>query len=147
MRKCSKPLTCLLYSLQAQSNLVQLVSNRLRCSNSEVVGCELFVSYSSEILHGQFKAIRKQKRQTETKKRNIIGEMAEARTARRPPPQQPAPQLEGLHQVSLTYRVLFLFVPPNFQYQNEKRSAANQRFCSMKFSYKRSSLVEQRFSF
>ena len=47
-----------------------------------------------------------------------------------------------------TYRVLFLTVPPNFQYQNEKRWAANQRFCSMKFSmYKRSSLVEQRFSF
>ena len=39
---------------------------------------------------------------------------------------------------------------PNFQYQNEKRRAVNQRFCfcSMKFSmYKRSSLVEQRFSF
>ena len=39
-----------------------------------------------------------------------------------------------------------LTVPPNFQYQNEKRWAANQRFRSMKFSmYKRSSLVEQRF--
>ena len=37
------------------------------------------------------------------------------------------------------YRVLFLTVPPNFQYQNEKRWAANQRFCSMEFSmYKRS---------
>ena len=48
----------------------------------------------------------------------------------------------------ILYRVLFLTVPPNFQYQNEKRWAANQRFCSMKFSmYKRSSLVEQRFSF
>ena len=47
-----------------------------------------------------------------------------------------------------SYRVLFLTVPPDFQYQNEKRSAANQRFCSMKFSmYKRSLLVEQRFSF
>ena len=42
----------------------------------------------------------------------------------------------------------FLNVPPNFRYHNEKRWAANQRFCSMKFSmYKRSSLVEQRFSF
>ena len=41
----------------------------------------------------------------------------------------------------------FLTVPPYFQYQNEKRWAANQRFSSMKFSmYKRSSLVEQRFS-
>ena len=40
----------------------------------------------------------------------------------------------------------FLTVPPNFQYQNEKWWAANQRFFSMKFSmYKRSSLVEQRF--
>ena len=48
----------------------------------------------------------------------------------------------------ILYRVLFLTVPPNFQYQNEKRWAANQRFCSMKFSmYKRSSLAEQRFSF
>ena len=47
-----------------------------------------------------------------------------------------------------TYRVLFLTVPPDFQYQNEKRWAANQRFCSMKFSMnQRSSLVEQRFSF
>ena len=46
------------------------------------------------------------------------------------------------------YRMVFLTVPPNFQYQNEKWWAANQRFCSMKFSmYKRSSLVEQRFSF
>ena len=42
----------------------------------------------------------------------------------------------------------FLTVPTNFQYQNEKWWAANQRFCSMNFSkYKRSSLVEQRFSF
>ena len=42
----------------------------------------------------------------------------------------------------------FLTVPPNFQYQNEKGWVANQRFCSMKFlMYKRSSLVEQRFSF
>ena len=42
----------------------------------------------------------------------------------------------------------FLTVPPNFQYQNEKRWAANQRFRSMKFSmYKRSPLVEHRFSF
>ena len=42
----------------------------------------------------------------------------------------------------------FLIVPPNFQYQNEKRWAANQRFCSMNFSmYTRSSLVEERFSF
>ena len=41
------------------------------------------------------------------------------------------------------YRVIFLTVPLNFQYQNEKRWAANQRFYSMKFSmYKRSSLVE-----
>ena len=40
----------------------------------------------------------------------------------------------------------FLTVPTNFQYQNEKWWAANQRFCSMKFSmYKWSSLVEQRF--
>ena len=46
------------------------------------------------------------------------------------------------------YRVFFLTFPPNFQYQNEKRWAANRRFCSMKFSmYKRSSLVEQYFSF
>ena len=45
-------------------------------------------------------------------------------------------------------RVFFLTVPPNFQYQNEKRWAANQRFCCTKFSMdKRSSLVEQRFSF
>ena len=37
-----------------------------------------------------------------------------------------------------SYRVLFLTVPPNFQYQNEKQWTANQRFCSMKFSmYKR----------
>ena len=42
----------------------------------------------------------------------------------------------------------FSTVPPNFQYQIVKRWTANQRFCSMKFSmYKRSSLVEQRFSF
>ena len=42
----------------------------------------------------------------------------------------------------------WLTVPPNFQCQNENRWAANQRFCFMKFSmYKRSSLVEQRFSF
>ena len=42
----------------------------------------------------------------------------------------------------------FLTGPPNFQYQNEKRWAANQRFCSMKFSmYKRSLLAEQRFYF
>ena len=30
-----------------------------------------------------------------------------------------------------TYRVVFVTGPPNFQYQNEKRWAANQRFCSM----------------
>ena len=48
----------------------------------------------------------------------------------------------------MIYRVVFLTVPPNFQYQNEKRWAANPRFCSMKFSmYKRSLLVEQRFLF
>ena len=48
----------------------------------------------------------------------------------------------------ILYRVLFLTVPPNFQYQNEKRWAANQRFSSKIFlMYKRSSLVEQRFSF
>ena len=48
----------------------------------------------------------------------------------------------------ILYRVLFLTVPPNFQYQNEKRWAANQRFSSMIFLiYKRSSLVEQSFSF
>ena len=36
------------------------------------------------------------------------------------------------------YRVIFLTVPPNFQYQNEKQSAANQRFCSIILSmYKR----------
>ena len=47
-----------------------------------------------------------------------------------------------------SYRVVLLAVPPNFQYQHEKRCEANQRFCSMKFSmYKRSLLVEQRFSF
>ena len=60
-------------------------------------------SISSEILHSPVTVIRKQKRQTDTKERNIIGKMAEARTARRPPPQQPAPQLEGLHQVSLIF--------------------------------------------
>ena len=44
--------------------------------------------------------------------------------------------------------MFFLTVPPNFQYQNEKRRTANQRLCSMKFSmYKRFSLVEQRFLF
>ena len=33
----------------------------------------------------------------------------------------------------------FFTVPPNFQYQNEKQLAANQRFCSIEFSmYKRS---------
>ena len=32
------------------------------------------------------------------------------------------------------YRVIFLTVPLNFQYQHEKRQAANQRFRSMKFS-------------
>ena len=43
---------------------------------------------------------------------------------------------------------VFFNVPPNFQNQNEKRWAAKQRFCSMKFSmYKRPSLVEQRFYF
>ena len=36
--------------------------------------------------------------------------------------------------VTTIYRVLFLTVPPNFQYQNEKWWAANQRFCSKKFS-------------
>ena len=37
------------------------------------------------------------------------------------------------------YRVDFLTVPPNFQHQNDKWWAANQRFCSMNFSmYKRS---------
>ena len=46
------------------------------------------------------------------------------------------------------YRVVVLTVPPNFQYQNEKQWAANQRFCSMKiWMYKRSSLVEQHFLF
>ena len=46
-----------------------------------------------------------------------------------------------------TQRV-FLTVPPNFQYQNEKWWAANQSFCSIKFlMYKKSSLVEKRFSF
>ena len=50
--------------------------------------------------------------------------------------------------ILIIYRVVFLTGPPNFQYQNEKRWAANQRFCSMKFSmYKRSSLVEKCFSF
>ena len=51
---------------------------------------------------------------------------------------------EGLKKSgNFSYRVVFLTGPPNFQYQNEKRLAANQRFCSMKFSmYKRSSLVE-----
>ena len=47
-----------------------------------------------------------------------------------------------------TTGLFILIVPPNFQYQNEKRWAANQRFCSMKFPMnKRSLLVEQRFSF
>jgi|OM-RGC.v1.029591099 hypothetical protein len=42
----------------------------------------------------------------------------------------------------------FLTVPPNFQYQNEKPGAANQRLRSMNFlMYKRSLLVEQHFSF
>ena len=55
---------------------------------------------------------------------------------------------EKKRRIRFIYRVFFLTVPPNFQYQNEKQWAANQRFCSMKFSmYKRSSLVEQRFSF
>ena len=50
--------------------------------------------------------------------------------------------------ILIIYRVVFLTGPPNFQYQNEKRWAANQRFCSIKFSmYKRSSLIEQHFSF
>ena len=40
---------------------------------------------------------------------------------------------DSLHSLK-TYRVFFLTVPPNFQYQKEKRWAANQRFCSMKFS-------------
>ena len=54
----------------------------------------------------------------------------------------------GKAECNYSYRVLFLTVPPNFQYQNENRWAANQRFCSMKFStYKISSLVEKRFSF
>ena len=45
--------------------------------------------------------------------------------------------------VWLHYTGCFLTVPPSFQYQNEKRWAANQRFCSMKFSmYNRSSLVD-----
>ena len=52
------------------------------------------------------------------------------------------------HWDSCLYRVVFLTVPSNFQYQTRKRWAANQRFCSMKFSmFKRSSLVEQHFSF
>ena len=56
-------------------------------------------------------------------------------------------QAKGLYCIQM-YRVLFLTVPPDFQYQNEKRWAANQGFCSMKFSmYKRSLLVEQCFSF
>ena len=47
-----------------------------------------------------------------------------------------------------SYRVLFLTVPLNFQYQKEKHWAANQRFSSMIFlMYKRSSLVEQHFLF
>ena len=51
-------------------------------------------------------------------------------------------------RLATSYRVFFLTVPPNFQYQNEKRWAANQIFRSMKFlMYKASSLVEQRFSF
>ena len=54
----------------------------------------------------------------------------------------------GKAECNYSYRVLFLTDPPNFQYQNENRWAANQRFCSMKFStYKISSLVEKRFYF
>ena len=33
-----------------------------------------------------------------------------------------------------SYRVLFLTVPPNFQYQNEKQVAANQDYFFKKFS-------------
>ena len=47
-----------------------------------------------------------------------------------------------------TQNVWFITLPKNLQYQKEKRWAANQRFCSMKFSmYKRSSFVERHFSF
>ena len=41
-----------------------------------------------------------------------------------------------------TQNVWFITLPKNLQYQKEKRWAANQRFCSMKFSmHKRSALV------
>ena len=44
------------------------------------------------------------------------------------------------------YRVLFLTVSPNFQYQNEKRVAANQRSFAEKISMKNiSSLAWQVF--
>ena len=50
--------------------------------------------------------------------------------------------------VKIVQGAFFLTVPLNFQYQKEKHWAANQRFSSMIFlMYKRSSLVEQRFSF
>ena len=55
--------------------------------------------------------------------------------------------IQKTYELAQMYRVFFSIVPPNFQYQNERRLAANQRFCSMKYSmYKRSSLVQQRFS-
>ena len=57
-------------------------------------------------------------------------------------------KLSGKPSQFQLYRVVLLTVPFNFQYQNEKRWTANQRFCAMKFSmYKRSSIVEQRLSF
>ena len=40
-------------------------------------------------------------------------------------------EIEFVFFLSLTQIQFFLTVPPNFQYQNEKRWAANQRFCSM----------------
>ena len=46
----------------------------------------------------------------------------------------PEPCPPQTHQFGhlLTHRV-FLFGPPNFRYQKEKRLLANQSYCSMKF--------------
>ena len=56
--------------------------------------------------------------------------------------------LVPIHLGLIFLKGVFFTVPPNFQYQNEKRWATNKRFCSREFSMnKRSSLVEQRFSF
>ena len=45
-----------------------------------------------------------------------------------------AGSLDTLRKWWCHLQVGFVTVPPNFQHPNEKRWAANQRFCSMKFS-------------